>query len=375
MTTHVTEKLNDYADGLLSSAEQNAIDKHLRDCAGCRRELEGIKRLLDRSSELPKTIRPQRDLWQGIEQRIKEQQSKTPILSLDAGGAKPASRFGTARWLRTGLAAAAVLAAAFIGYWWYGQISGPSWNVAVVEGAARIGADFFSGEGRFRVGELLETGRAARVRIQVGSIGQVEVGPNTRLRLLRASLTDHRLALDEGTIRAAILAPPRLFFVQTPSALAVDLGCVYTLQVDSTGSSILHVTSGWVALEFNGRESVVPAGAKCVTRPGFGPGTPFQVDASEQLVRALSRHDFENASDALAVVLRESRNMDSITLWHLFFRTGGSERALVYDRLANLVPPPADVTRDGMLDGDPEMIKRWQTHLNLGQTPWWKVWN
>ncbi len=374
MTTHVTEQLSEYIDGLLSTDEQRKVDSHLRTCAECREELEGIRRLLRRSSQLPKTIRPERDLWQGIERRIREAPGEAQVLPMDTNRQeKMLTRSGAARWLRPVLAAAAVLAVTIIGAWWYGQLSSPSWNIAVVEGAVRIGSDILSGEGQIRVGDLLETGETARARIQVGAIGHVEVEPRTRIRLLQASLTDHRLGLDEGTIRATIIAPPRLFFVQTPSALAVDLGCVYTLQVDSAGASVLHVTSGWVALEFNGRESIVPAGAMCKTRPGFGPGTPYQEDASEGMIDALEEFDFEGATkEALEKVLAEARNLDSITLWHLFFRTHGTERAGVYDRLASLVPAPSGVTREGMLAGNPDMIAKWQKHLNLGQMNWWK---
>jgi hypothetical protein len=224
------------------------------------------------------------------------------------------------------------------------------------------------------VGDLLQTSEESTAKIQVGIIGHVDVAPNTSIRLVQASLTDHRLALDKGTITATIFAPPRLFFVETPSALAVDLGCAYTLSVNDAGAGTLHVTSGWVALEFENRESIVPAGAVCITRPGFGPGTPYLEDASDVLVKALATYDFEQGGqEALQVVLKEARNMDSITLWHLYVRTGGTDRASVYDRLSSLVPPPAGVTRDGMLAGDPEMIKAWRKHLNLGMDGWWRV--
>jgi len=87
------------------------------------------------------------------------------------------------------------------------------------------------------------------------------------------------------------------------------------------------------------------------------------------------KFDFENGgSAALDTVLAEARNMDSITLWHLLFRTKGQERALVYDRLAALVPSPEGVTREGVLQGNPEMLKAWQKQLNLGMKPWWKSW-
>jgi hypothetical protein len=36
---------------------------------------------------------------------------------------------------------------------------------------------------------------------------------------------------------------------ETPSALSVDLGCVFTLDVDEDGEGIVRAASGWVAVE------------------------------------------------------------------------------------------------------------------------------
>jgi hypothetical protein len=93
---------------------------------------------------------------------------------------------------------------------------------------------------------LMET-RARR--LPSARSASVDIDENTRVRLLETQPTEHRLELARGKMSAHIWAPPRLFFVNTPSAVAADLGCAYTLEVDDQGSSLLRVTSGWVALE------------------------------------------------------------------------------------------------------------------------------
>jgi hypothetical protein len=89
-------------------------------------------------------------------------------------------------------------------------------------------------------------------------------------------------------MQAFIWAPPRQFYVDTPSAVAVDLGCAYTLEVGDDGQGLLSVVGGWVAFEWQGRETFVPAMAMCVTRPRLGPGTPYFSDASEDFQNALA---------------------------------------------------------------------------------------
>jgi hypothetical protein len=152
--------------------------------------------------------------------------------------------------------------------------------------------------------------------------------------------------------------------VETPLATAIDLGCKYTLDVEDDGSSLLHVTLGLVALERDGRETIVPAGAFCRTRPGSGPGTPFFEDSPAEFQAALDLVDTSVESPErtkqLEIVLRESHVRDALSLWHLLFRLDAASRGLIYDRLSELMPPPAEVTREGIVALDPKMIEAWK---------------
>ena len=243
--------------------------------------------------------------------------------------------------------------------------------MASVGGAPRIGSKSFGQKGKLRIGQWLETDKDSRAQIEVGSIGQVEIDPNTRVRLVETKPTEHRLELARGRLSAHIWAPPRLFFVDTPSAVAADYGCAYTLVVDDHGSSLLRVTSGWVSLQLRDRESMVPAGAACATRPGVGPGTPYFEDASETFKQALAVVDFDRESSALGnlrpleVLLADARARDSLTLWNLLPRVTGAERSQVYDRMAELVPPPDGVTHEGVMGLNQQMLDAWKAKLEL----------
>jgi hypothetical protein len=165
-------------------------------------------------------------------------------------------------------------------------------------------------------------------------------------------------------VEAQTWAPPRLFIVDTPSASAIDLGCKYSLQVQEDGSSLLHVTIGLVALQRDGRETIVPAGAFCRTRQGRGPGTPFFEDSSEDFQAALQRVDSLDTgperTQQLEVVLREAHVRDALSLWYLLPHLDADSRGLVYDRLAQLLPPPHEVTRAGIVALDKNLLQLWE---------------
>src|SRR5262249_49789617 len=151
---------------------------------------------------------------------------------------------------------------------------------------------------RVRVGQAILTDSESKARVDVSSIGQVTIGPNSRVRLVDTRSGRHQMALEVGTITALITAPPGQFIVNTSSSTATDLGCEYTLHVDEDGSGLLSVAVGWVAFESRGRESFVPSGASSRTDPVHGPGTPRYDSATQPFRDALDR--FDTADDDAA---------------------------------------------------------------------------
>jgi FecR protein len=297
------------------------------------------------------------------------------------------SRLPQLSWTQ-GLAAAAaiLLIVAAIGILRIGKQpnkpAGSGWDVQLVAGTPRVETEAIAkngGVGALGVGQTLVTDSKSKATISQADIGTVEVDPDTRLRLIARSQGHNRLALERGTIHAFIWAEPGQFAVDTPSAIAVDLGCQYTLHVDDSGAGLLRTTLGWVGFKLKDHEAFIPAGAVCATRPNVGPGTPYFEDAPGAFCEALSKFDFGGGTAAersaeIGVVLKESRERDALTLWHLLVRAGEADRGRVYDRLAALVAPPKGVTREGILRLDQKMLDAWWNELGLGNISLWRIW-
>lgn len=225
-----------------------------------------------------------------------------------------------------------------------------------------------------RRGQLIETDGKTTATLESQDVGEVRIEPGSKLRLTKAAKSAQQLALERGVIHAFIWAPPTQFVVDTPGAKTIDLGCQYTLKVGPDGSGELTVTLGWVAFQSGKLESFIPAGAKCRTRPGRGPGTPYSEDAPKAFIRALDRFDTNADGEALNTVTQTARPKDGLTLWHLLSRTQGVERAKVYAALASRVKLPADVTQEAILRGDPHAMDDAWNALQLGDTSWWRIW-
>jgi hypothetical protein len=282
--------------------------------------------------------------------------------------------------------AASVAVIVLVAFLVYGTKPAPvtvaGWDVSRLAGTPRIGRNNIGakeGTSRLGVGQMLETDDQSRASLQAEDIGKIEMEPSTRLRLLTMGAGRERIALDRGTIHAYIWAPAGQFVVDTPSAVTVDLGCAYTLKVDDSGAGLVRTSLGWVGFKLNGHESFIPAGAACATRPKVGPGTPYFEDASSEFRAALARFDFEDSTpqrraEDLAIVLSQSRKRDALTLWHLLARVDESQRVMVYDQLSKFAPPPASVTREGILRLDQPMLDLWWNALGFDNISVWRHW-
>jgi hypothetical protein len=204
--------------------------------------------------------------------------------------------------------------------------------------------------------QWFETGTGESARMQLGgSIGHVDVAEGSRVRVVRVDQQQQRLELERGRVHAVVLAPPRLFVIDTPSATAVDLGCEYELTVDAAGASRLNVLSGLVELEAQGQRAIVLAGMWSVTKQGAAPSVPVDRRATPALISALER--LPQDASVLPLLLSQADTSDAATLWHLLSRTEGETRRAVYARLQEL--SPAQVDEAAVLRLDSVALESW----------------
>lgn len=206
-----------------------------------------------------------------------------------------------------------------------------------------------------------------RESISSDAVGSIALAEGTSLRLVKSDSTEHRLRLEHGTIDAVVTTPPRVFFVETPSATAVDLGCAYELHTNQNGEGRLTVTAGYVSLERDSLTSIVPAGYTC-RMYASGPGTPYAVSARASLVRGVELYDSTASREAVSLILQHAGLNDAITLWHLLWTVPHELQQQVYAALEELVIPPDEVNRASIASKDPAAFQAWG--VRIGIIPW-----
>jgi len=143
----------------------------------------------------------------------------------DALSAAPRKFFGFAlelNWLSRAAAIAFVLiAVALSGLWIFTRKlalpAAPGWDVVRVDGTPLVGANSITSSANkatLHPGQTLVTNSDSRATISVAGLGEIQVDPDSRLRLLLSSANRKRISLEIGTIHAAIWAPPGQFVVR-----------------------------------------------------------------------------------------------------------------------------------------------------------------
>ncbi len=77
----VNEWLDAMVDDELGPEEAAHVEEHLRLCPACRVELDGLRAVKQAAASLPRELKPRRDLWEGIENRLQVQQKTRPRLN------------------------------------------------------------------------------------------------------------------------------------------------------------------------------------------------------------------------------------------------------------------------------------------------------
>ena len=372
---HVDKHITAYIHKELNAESAGRVQRHLASCPRCRELYEQMRFAASAVSRLPHRSAPD-SVWEKVEARIAAQNPAESTPKLERG----------IRW-QVALGGAAVLIIALL-------VARPlifrekvpplgtegpreaivpkgrgSFQVAALKGAPTVGRRELKGKGRIDAGEWLETDSRSQARVTIANIGRADVKPNSLLSLVNSAPNEHRMRLERGELHAKVTAPPRLFMVDTPSATAVDLGCEYTLKALPDGSSLLHVITGWVAMEVAGRASVVPAMMSCVTKPGIA-GTPYHDSAHPQLVDALKKFDFAGGGSAeIDTVLKLAKTRDALTLWHLLQRVQPQDKKRVYQALHRLVPAPKTATLAAIEAGKKSALDDWKNDIELAIYP------
>jgi hypothetical protein len=149
-----------------------------------------------------------------------------------------------------------------------------------------------------------------------------------------------------------------------------DMGCAFELKAGD-GITAVSVSSGWVQLENDRGEMLVPEGAHGTMRLGSAPSIPLFLDALPEFRGAVARLEEGTGSEADVEAMRSSaRPRDAYTILLLALRSV-DHRAELIELAARLAPPPTDAVRERATRGDRRGTFEWIRALDLPPPKGW----
>jgi hypothetical protein len=243
-----------------------------------------------------------------------------------------------------------------------------AWGVRPESGDVRVDGCEINAPARLLPGVWMETRADATARVSIADIASMQVRPGSLLRIAASDESQHRIELVRGSIHAKVIAPPRLFIVDTPTVQAIDLGCEYTLDVIDKHTTRLHVLTGEVSLAGEQGEVVVPSGAVCLTRSKVV-GTPRFVKSAADFQETLDAIDGgERADWRLREAIRRARDIDAMSLFALLERTPAGEvalRTILAEGIAALSGSADTAPLQGVIQGDMMAMAEWRASLEI----------
>jgi hypothetical protein len=255
------------------------------------------------------------------------------------------------------LAAILVLVFAGVAFWLFTWPDGRSWRAT----SGSISA--------LPVGRVVQPSTSTRVRI--ARIGWMDIAGQSAVTLLSTRSNDHRLSMSAGRVHVSVWAPPRSVALRTPSGNVTDLGCEFIVNADEKRTSV-DVVSGWVQLDNEVGDVVVPGGATSEMRRSRRPSVPVFRTATPPFREAMRQLDdrTDAPSSALGVVLQQARRRDVFTLLILAMRRP-AERDAIVTRAAQLMPPRDETIVLRARRGDDGAVWTWVHELPLPPEKGW----
>lgn len=220
------------------------------------------------------------------------------------------------------------------------------------------------------VGETLQTEPAQWAIVRVARLGWMRVLGDADVTLHNTGTNRHRLALQRGTLRVRVWAPPFSIFISTPAGEVIDMGCEF-LVTASDERTELEVLSGWVQLENRHGDVLVPEGALSVMVPDARPRVPVFKDAAAEFRIAVRAAETDWNQNAIDTIVLTARPRDVLTLILLATRMP-QERERLLLRAHELAPVLTDEELREAIKWSDRGVWRWMNRLPLPSPKDWK---
>jgi hypothetical protein len=389
--------LHDFVDEQLDGFMKKDIESHISKCDECFSHYRKLQLFFDKLKELPFTFDPPQEILDTFSSKflensykeeqleivnkknfqkkiLKERERQETKLKASRGALRKSitskemlSRsltYAVNRPVQLDLTKALLVILPIImiiaSYYIYDmQKNNSPWNIQLIDGTITING-MANNSGKISEGESLNTDSKSRLIVNVPQIGKLQVDSNTTIVVEKAKDGNNRVALKRGSIKIINSALMPDLTIALNNSFILDHGGVFSIAADESDNMKVNVEFGFVEIGYKNESYFVKEGYICEIKNNFRPGIPYRLNASDTLKNEVEKYDYENGGDdSIQKIISAANKEDMLTLLALIPNTSKLQRQILFQAVANHFPPPAGITRMGIIKADSEMLNKW----------------
>lgn len=387
--------LHDYVDELLDEETENLVQKHVNKCDKCREFYFKLRVFFDLLKDIPFTVEPPKDIIDNLSNSLLEKSIKETTLKLEKSISKESKirkeQIKQDRILKTArgsirksivsqslastigresvigisdklkmILLLLILLSFGIGYVFYNiSLNNSPWNIKIENGECLIDGNKNLVK-LWHKGTSLVTKDDSKVIVYVPNSCNMEVYSNSKLILLKAKKNNNVVQLDFGKIKVYSTSLIPYFFVNVNNTTIEFWGGSFITEADENSNTRIIVESGIIELENNSGNCLVDEGYMCELKKNYRIGTPYRINAPDSLKEEIEKFDYKNGGDdSIERIIKYSKAEDALTLLYLIPHVSINQRGNLFQKIANYFPPPSNVTYEGIIKLNKDMLKSW----------------
>jgi RNA polymerase sigma-70 factor (ECF subfamily) len=232
------------------------------------------------------------------------------------------------------------------------------WEASLQSGTVTIAGEDLTGEFGFSTNEVLMTGKNSSVKIFIPYTGNISVEQNTEFKRVDKK---HSAELIRGKINVNCSGAKEFFTLHIPASTISNYypGSIYTINVKADKSGQIFVKRGWINFTYYEKEIIAAYDYYVDFDATLGPSMPYNKNSDSEFINAVSELLHTKSEMYIERIVSIATPLNALTLWNLFKYISPAKRLLVYRKLNELVPHPASITNEDILNLDSEKLQIW----------------
>ncbi|AFN74060.1 hypothetical protein MROS_0819 [Melioribacter roseus P3M-2] len=382
--------LHRYIDETLDEKSLRELKIHIETCAGCREKHDKFNRFFELLKSLPYSVEPPADLIELLSKELlrkslnqinnerktkiiddikkrREQSRQEKLLNETRGLTKksrmsrslktPHSRLSSGKIILF-IAAGVLIFSALAYYFYLNSLANSPWTVESVKGTFELNGLNYT-DAFWYEGERLICSDSSRLRIIIPGEGRFELEGKSAALLKQAHKKSNIIFLEYGAVKTDDkLGRLGLTVEFENNELKGDIAS-YEFYLNN-GNGELTVTNG--AVYINDRIKIKDG--YFVKFRNFSSGTPLRIGVDRDFENFVEQFDADYITpQTMSGITKNAKREDALSLLSILENSPLTYRGELFQAVANFFPPPPNVTYDGVIRLDKEMLTSWENTI------------